>query len=200
MLGREADAAAQAAIAGHLASTNRFDPSWLLMLGTFHAREGRLREARDLLARASDTANDPVASSSINRSSGSDQSNVNLLKGEIELASGRAADAADLFEVSARMWPARTGTTDRVARALVKLGRLEEAKQKYEAIIAARQFGAEEQELWFLAHLELGKIHERLGDPAKAREYYGKLLALWKDGDATLRPLMEARERLKKPQ
>jgi len=198
MVGRDADASAQAAAAARLASANRFDPSWLLTLGTFQLHEGRLGDARALLARASDTANDAVAASGINRSTTADQSNINLLKGEIELATGRAAEAYDLFDASLRTWPTQTMIMERVARALVRLDRLAEAKQKYEAILAAKEFGFEAQQLWFLAHLELGKICEREGDTAKAREYYRRLIDLWKDGDATLRPLIEAKERLKK--
>jgi tetratricopeptide (TPR) repeat protein len=198
MVGRDADASAQAAAAARLASTNRFDPSWLLILGTFQLREGRLGDARALLARASDTANDAVAASGINRSTTADQSNIDLLKGEIDLAAGRAAEAFDLFDASLRTWPKQTVIMERVARALVRLNRLSEAKGKYEAILAMKEFGFEAQQPWFLAHLELGKICEREGDTAKAREYYQQLIDLWKDGDATLRPLMEAKERLKK--
>jgi eukaryotic-like serine/threonine-protein kinase len=198
MLGRAGDAATQAAAAGRLASANRFDPGFLLTLGTFESLDGHLREARDLLARASETAKETVAASGVNRSSTADQSNINLLRGEIALAEGRAAEALDLFDTSLRMWPTQTMIAERAARALVELGRYGEARQKYEAIVEAREFGFEAQELWFAAHVELGKIHEREGNTVRAREYYEKLIALWKDGDPTLRLLVEARARLKK--
>ena len=42
----------------------------------------------------------------------------------------------------------------------------------------------------------LGELYERLGRPDQARKSYERLLATWKDGDADLVALIEARARL----
>jgi len=42
----------------------------------------------------------------------------------------------------------------------------------------------------------LGKIHEQMGDTAKAIEHYEKFLTLWKDADPGFPEVEEARKRL----
>jgi len=42
----------------------------------------------------------------------------------------------------------------------------------------------------------LDKIYEQQGDTAKAIEYYGKFLDLWKDADPGIAEIENARERL----
>ncbi len=43
----------------------------------------------------------------------------------------------------------------------------------------------------------LGELYEQRGDTARARDYYGRFVELWKDADAVLQPeLREVRQRL----
>jgi tetratricopeptide (TPR) repeat protein len=46
----------------------------------------------------------------------------------------------------------------------------------------------------------LGKIHEQLGDRAKAIEYYEKALDLWKDADPDITEVQDAGSHLKELQ
>jgi eukaryotic-like serine/threonine-protein kinase len=190
MAGRSREATAQLAAAGQLASTSRLGAGWLVGIGSRHARLGNLREARRFLAMAIDAGGDPTAKSGLARTSRSDERMITIMKAEIALAAGRRAEALNLFELAAPMAP------DGVARALVALARLPEARDKYEAMMVRRPIGNEAQQEWVVSHLDLGKIYERLGDTAKAREYYERLLTIWKDGDPELWPLIEAKTRL----
>ena len=54
------------------------------------------------------------------------------------------------------------------------------------------------EEYWLTSHLQLGKIYEQKGDLEQARQWYGKLLNLWKDGDPDIVALIEAKARLSK--
>jgi eukaryotic-like serine/threonine-protein kinase len=196
MVGRGSDTAAQLAFADRIASAHRLGPSWLLDIGARYARLGDLRAAHRILAIATDSVRDRTAASGVNRGS-RDARALDLLKGEIDLAAGRAAEAFDLFDGALRRATGGAGGPDpRVARALVALGRFAEAKNEYEGIVGCGFLGSGNEEEWLVAHLELGKVYERLGDTAKAREYYQRLLTFWKDGDPDLRPLVEAKERL----
>ena len=46
-------------------------------------------------------------------------------------------------------------------------------------------------------YYRLGELHEARGERAKAAEYYGRFISLWKGADAPLQPrVTEARRRL----
>jgi tetratricopeptide (TPR) repeat protein len=47
------------------------------------------------------------------------------------------------------------------------------------------------------AYQRIGELYEAKGDRAKAREYYAKLLDLWKTADPELQPIVkDAKERV----
>jgi tetratricopeptide (TPR) repeat protein len=119
--------------------------------------------------------------------------------GEVFLAHDPAlADAVGILEA------ARVGSSDDVqiidalAAAQAGAGNLDAAVATYKEVTAARALGFEAQEYWLQAHLRLGEVYERLGRPADAREQYARLVSLWKDGDADLPALREAKARLSK--
>ena len=83
-----------------------------------------------------------------------------------------------------------------LATAFVAGGRLEDAVKSYQELIASLPLGVEAQEDWARAHVRLGEVYEQLGKPDSARASYQRLVTLWKDGDADLVALKEARDRL----
>ena len=86
----------------------------------------------------------------------------------------------------------------RLARAYQSSGEPERAAAVYRELIGTkRALGWEPQEAWILAHYELGRIYEGQGDTAKAVDYYGRFVDIWKDGDAGLVALADARGRLR---
>jgi tetratricopeptide (TPR) repeat protein len=76
-----------------------------------------------------------------------------------------------------------------LAQALLESGRLEESLEAFRSLTAA----GHSEGLYFLGpiYLRLAEIHERLGDPDKALEYYARVLRLWKDCDPELIPLRD---------
>ena len=121
---------------------------------------------------------------------------LDLVRGEIELAEGRPGEAARLFEAAYALEGRDADTLESLAAASVAGERLEEAVKRYEELIASRPINNEGQQHWLRAHVRLGELHERLGRPDEARKSYERLLATWKDGDADLVALIEARARL----
>jgi hypothetical protein len=50
--------------------------------------------------------------------------------------------------------------------------------------------------LWAIDHFRLARAYEQMGDPARAREWYGRFLTEWKDADPDIPEVVEARQRL----
>jgi tetratricopeptide (TPR) repeat protein len=190
--------ATELAAADALAARTSLGPEWLRTLAKLHARSGRVGDARRLLAVMSKTARDTTAGSSVSRDAERDQTHLDLVRGEIELAEGRPGEAARLFEVAYTMEARDADTLESLAAASVAGGRLEEGVKRYEELIARRPINNEGQQHWLRAHVRLGELYERLGRTDAARQRYQQLLATWKDGDADLVALKEARERLAK--
>jgi tetratricopeptide (TPR) repeat protein len=76
-----------------------------------------------------------------------------------------------------------------LGEALLESGRLEEAREAFLSLTAA----GHSEGLYHLGpiYLRLAEIHERLGEPEKAIEYYAKVLELWKDCDPELIPMRD---------
>jgi tetratricopeptide (TPR) repeat protein len=71
------------------------------------------------------------------------------------------------------------------------------AESTYLALVESKgALGWEPQESWILAHYELGKLYQERGDTAEAVHFFERFLTIWKDGDASLVPLADARARL----
>jgi tetratricopeptide (TPR) repeat protein/predicted Ser/Thr protein kinase len=186
------------AAADALAARTSLGPEWLKMLAKIHARSGHVQEARRLLAVMSKTAADRTTGSSVSRDAARDQTYLDLVRGEIELADGRPGDAAKRFEAAYALEARDPDTLESLATAAVAGGRLEEAVKRYEDLIAKRPIGNEGQQHWVRSHVRLGELYERLGRPDAARASYERLLAIWKDADADLVTLNEARAHVSK--
>jgi len=195
MLGRQRELAAELNTLSRLVAQTRLAPEWLSLAGAFFARNGRRRDAEGFVAQAAARMTDPAATSGVNRSNRGDEAELSLLKGEVALASDRAAEALETFELAHRLKPAGD-TLEAVALANLRLGRTAEAIGRYEELLGRDELGGEGQEPWILAHYELGRLYEQTGDAAKARQRYERFLEIWKNADPEIRVVADARTRL----
>ena len=120
---------------------------------------------------------------------------VPLIEAATALKAGQPArtlerlEAVQRFDHSpvAEYWPAYLrGEAQR------QLGRHTEAAAEFRSILDHRGEMADSL-LYPLAHLGLARAQASGGDAAGARRSYGAFFALWKDADATLQPLVDAR-------
>ncbi len=83
-----------------------------------------------------------------------------------------------------------------LAEVYQRLERWDEAAEMYEDVIAAKWINYESLIPWILSHYQLSRIYEKVGKRTKAMEYYQIFLALWKDVDAWIPEVEDARESL----
>jgi tetratricopeptide (TPR) repeat protein len=158
----------------------------------------RLGAAKQLLSLMMKTAQNATTDSSANRNTSRDQADLDLVRGEIALAEDKPDEAVKLFESARLIEPRVAEILESLAFALVAAGRLEDAAGRYEELLSMRPLGGEGQEVWVRAHVMIGDVYERLGRVDAARASYERLLTLWKNGDADLVALNEAKTRLAK--
>ncbi|HSA95229.1 MAG TPA: tetratricopeptide repeat protein, partial [Acidobacteriota bacterium] len=121
--------------------------------------------------------------------------------GQIESGRGNYRRAAELFASADKRerqvnFEGDAMFNDALARALFESGDLEKARQEYEIIVEQTLGRLDCGDVYALALYRLGKIAERQGDKARAREKYGKFLDLWRDADPGLPEVEDARGRL----
>jgi predicted Zn-dependent protease len=123
-----------------------------------------------------------------------------VIHAAMELQRGNAArtiehlQAASRYEAAAEFWPQYLR-----GRAYLKLGRGAEAATEFQKILSSRG-QAPLSVLYPLANSGLARAAMLAGDVARSRKAYQDFLALWKDADADLPILIEAKkeyERLK---
>jgi tetratricopeptide (TPR) repeat protein len=182
----------------NLIARTSLGPEWLSMTAKIRARSGRVQDAKKLLAMMSRTAADTTTGSSANRDAARDAVYFDIVRGELALAEGRPGEAVAQFEAAHVVDPRYPDALESLAAALAAAGRVEDAVKRYEELIAQRPFGREAQEDWLLAHVRAGELYERLGRSDQARQSYERLLALWKEADADLVALKEARAHVSK--
>ena len=191
--GLRATALAEIAAADKIASTQSLAPTWLHLLGKVYARGGRLRDAERQLQKITVAVGDLTAASGVSRSTRGDEAGLRLLRGEVALARGRAADAVNDFTLAHGLTPQST-TREALATAYLALGEREKAAAMFAEIIAEKEIGWESQHDWLMAHLRLGKLYEELGRRDEARKMYEALLTVWSGADADLLPARTARD------
>jgi tetratricopeptide (TPR) repeat protein/predicted Ser/Thr protein kinase len=172
----------------------KIEPYFLYLVGRALAREGRIGEARAQLADLEARLGDLMAVSGVNRSNRGDQASLARLKGEVAVAERVFDEAIDSFSLAARL--GANQAEEELAYAAMKKGDVEKAIGFYREFLKSEPFGYEAQESWVLAHYELGKLCEQLGQRTAARQYYESFLEIWKDGDPDLPALAEAKKRL----
>jgi tetratricopeptide (TPR) repeat protein len=188
---RNTDFVSELATADRLLSQNAFDPGLISELATVYARSGKTREASRLLKDMSDQEKNLTAISYLTRTNQGDQASINLVKGEIALANGRGAEAIECLELSLQLEP--RNSVEPLAFAFRKLGKVQEAAEKYKEITDHFRIGIGVPEQGILAHYELAGIYKDLGDRQKAKEYYGKFFNIWKDADPDIPILKKAK-------
>jgi eukaryotic-like serine/threonine-protein kinase len=118
-----------------------------------------------------------------------------VIAAAIAVRSARPADALKLLEPVRRFdhspvaefWPAYLR-----GEAFRSLGRHPEAAEEFRSIVDHRG-EMPDSPLYPLAHLGLARALASTGDLAGARRAYITLLTMWKDADADLKPVQEAR-------
>jgi len=197
--GMAAESDAELRAAAHIHATTDLSPDWSLNLGRMFARDGKLEEAAMVLRKAEKAVTDTTAISAVNRDTKRDHALVQALKGEVELARTGGAGATETIELAERLF-SNPLTLECVAHAYWKLGNQSEAARNYEKLAEEQVLGNESQEDWIMAHYQLGKIYRQMGDAEKSARYYRKFLDIWKDGDADLPSVLDARKQLTRVQ
>jgi tetratricopeptide (TPR) repeat protein len=77
-----------------------------------------------------------------------------------------------------------------------KAGELENAQKEYERITQMMIGRLEHGDIYSRSFCALGKIAEQQGDTAKAVEHYERFLTLWKNADAGIVEVEDAKKRL----
>jgi len=172
----------------------KLDPVFIFKIGKIYARLNRLKEAGQLLEILKTRIGDVLAVSGINRSNQSDQESFHLLNGEIALARRQYEEAIGSFGMAASLGDNQL--EDSLAFAYSKSGNLEKSIEKYEEFLKTDVLGYEGQELWVLAHYQLGRLYEQKGESAEAGKYFELFLDIWKDADPGIPEVEDARKRL----
>ena len=177
-----------------LQASSKIDPAFLAITGRLLARFGKLREAIRVLEELKGRVGDVLAASTIGRSNQGDLANYHLLSGEVQLASAHRDAAIEAFQLAEQLGNIRA--VESLAHAYALSGQTDKAIAKYQEFLEQRTLGSEWQEAWLLAHIEIGKLYERKGQPGEAATYCQRLLDNWKDADQDLPPLLDARRTL----
>ena len=141
------------------------------------------------------------------------------LMGAIELERNNTTKALEDLERAVQSLPygpfeKDAGFIDRLAEAYFRAGNLIRAREQYERIgmLTTGRLGSGDLYAWKIgmwttgrlgsgdlyarSFYHLGRIDEKLGDKAKARENYRKFLDLWKNADPGLLEVADAKQRL----
>jgi tetratricopeptide (TPR) repeat protein len=110
----------------------------------------------------------------------------------IELKHGNPGKALELLNTARPYDRADSDTLLVRGTAYLKAGRGSDAAQEFQRILDLRNLAPADYEL-ALAQLGLGRSYALQGDKVKARTAYQDLLALWKDADADIPILKEAK-------
>ena len=119
---------------------------------------------------------------------------IPMMRAQIELGRGNAAQAVQLleptrrFEVAGEFWPQYIR-----GQAYLKLGKGAEAAAEFQNIVDHRGWSPLSP-LYALAHLELARAATLTGDTGKARKEYQDFFSFWKDADATIPMLVAAHQ------
>jgi tetratricopeptide (TPR) repeat protein len=123
------------------------------------------------------------------------------LMGAIELARNNTPKALEYLERAVRSlpygpfekdaWPIST-----LAQAYFQAGDLPKAREQYEIITKMTTGRLGNDDDFARSFYHLGRIDEKLGDKATARENYRKFLDLWKNADPGRPEVEDAKKRL----
>ena len=145
--------------------------------GTLYARMGEVKSAQGVLHKLE--LLESRLPTSFNKSC------FQSLAGEIALEQRRVGSAVELFSATAAEYP-RFVSHEGLARAYEAQRDWDRAAAAWQQVLDDRgeilqdYFPAD----WVEAHLELGRVYQRLEDLAKARSEYEEFLRIWQDADS----------------
>ncbi len=192
--GQEAEFEKELAALERIRSARKIEPGFLNELGILYARSNRIEEAARVLESVKAVGGEILAASGIGRSAQSDQAAVQQLKGEIEIARKQYEEAFASLELAENI--SALQIEDSLALASKESGNIDKAIEEYLKFVEKDVLGREPQDAWCLAPYELGVLYEKKGDTAEAAKWYGRFLELWKDADADIAEVADAKARL----
>ncbi len=167
--------------------------AFLARAGAAFARHGRLEDSERIQKVAAARLGDLLVASGIGVAR-SDRAALEQLKGEIQLARRHLDLAIGFFEESERLSPDEAVYL--LAEAEFEHGDLDNAATHYRRVIALNNIGQEFTGPTVIAHYQLARVLERQHNSAGAAAEYTAFLTLWKDGDADLPLIVDAKQRL----
>ena len=162
------------------------------ILGDACARAGSVDQAQKTLLMIAPLA-DPHSSEQVGY--------VDLLKGDIALATGQRDTAIELFKQAIK--ENSTGiSVEALARAYQQSGDIDAATDAYASMFRSPDLSLSgvPQQRWVEARYTLATDYAARGDQQKERETLETLLNLWKDADPDLPPLKKAKSEYAKLQ
>ena len=167
--------------------TKRYIDPWFMQIAQkLYARNNLVTESKGVYK-------EMAANMDENRTT--DRMLLNLCRGEIALADKNFDDAISHFELAYkdRM---DNYVLESIAISYLRKGDMDKAISNYGQLISRHKTGGEHQEYWIQTHYTLGKIYDDMGDKAKAVHCYEDFLNLWKEADADIPILIDAKKRL----
>jgi eukaryotic-like serine/threonine-protein kinase len=120
-----------------------------------------------------------------------------VARSSLELSRGNAAQAIQLLESAHQFDPGNFWSQYVRGQAYLKLSKGPEAATEFQKILDHRGWSPQSA-VYPLAYVGLARASALLGDTAKARRAYQDFFALWKDADADLPILIEAKKEYEK--
>lgn len=126
------------------------------------------------------------------------------LRGMVELERNNYSKAIEFLKKARDMLYApndvfpeyTTFFTFSLAQAYYEAENLEKAQEEFEKVTSLTLARFQNGDIYARSLFTLGKIFENKGQKKKAVEYYEKFLTLWKDADADILEVEDARKRL----
>ena len=133
-----------------------------------------------------------------------DMGNVDLLRGMIALRRGSSVSSVESLKRACGRLPHEFSWVsdnhalyiDKLVQAYERSGNLEDARREYEKITALTSGRFRFGDIYARSFYHLGRICEQKGNKVKAAENYKKFLDLWKEADAGLPEVPDAKTRL----
>jgi tetratricopeptide (TPR) repeat protein len=158
------------------------DRPWSSLIMSY-ARAGRPAEARAMLARWEREV--PAR-----QHQGPD---YDAARGAVALAEGRSAEARDDFAQAWDQSGCNNCYQDLIGQAWDAQGNADSALAAYERFLGTPEMfrvSGDDPTTRAAVLRRAGELHEQLGHPRRAAERYAELVALWKDADPSLQPIV----------
>ena len=163
-----------------------FEPAFLMYLGKALVRDGQMPLAAEVLDTLRRRAQSTI-----------DRANLLVLAGEMAIVQGRADSAVRSFRL-AYATDSSAYVAESLARGLAAAGDVAGAARAYESLAASRDewYGWEGEQYGLTAPHTAAALYDRMGDSARARTNYERLLSQWPAGDSDLVSVRQSRDAL----